>query len=354
MLVASWRELTFAQDLLKTVPAYNRYQKINRESTNVISAGPRYITWKDGGKSVEYRLDDKRYRYEIASAKKTELGTNASSERGQDQTETRGEGRRNRQDRNRPPRGGQSTSTISPDGKLKAFYRDRNVWLSDTNGDNKIAVTTDGDEKRRLKFGTASWVYGEELDQTTAIWWSTNSQKLAFYRFDESQVRDYYVLLNQTNLQDKLAVEPYTKTGATNPVVDLIIYDVSSKCTVQVDVRDGQPFDNSTIGHYIYGVAWSPDSKELLFHRTNRRQNKLELCAADADSGKCRVIVHEEWLPSWVANRPAMQFLKDDKRFIWSSERTAWRNFYLYDLSGKQLATLAHGAFEVSDVVDVN
>ena len=33
-------------------------------------------------------------------------------------------------------------------------------------------MTTDGDEKKRLKSGTGSWVYGEELSQTTAIWWS--------------------------------------------------------------------------------------------------------------------------------------------------------------------------------------
>jgi len=34
-------------------------------------------------------------------------------------------------------------------------------------------VTKDGDEKARIKYGTGSWVYGEELSQTArAIWWS--------------------------------------------------------------------------------------------------------------------------------------------------------------------------------------
>src|ERR1051326_8497573 len=94
-------------------------------------------------------------------------------------------------------------SAVSPDGKLKAIYRDHNLWLSDTNGGNEKAITTDGNEKSRIKFGNASWTYGEELDQTTAMWWSSNSQKLAFYKFDESHVPDYYVLLNQTNLQDR-------------------------------------------------------------------------------------------------------------------------------------------------------
>jgi dipeptidyl-peptidase-4 len=57
--------------------------------------------------------------------------------------------------------------------------------------DRALALSTDGSEKDRIKYGTASWVYGEELGQTTAMWWSPDSRKLAFYRFDESGVPDY-------------------------------------------------------------------------------------------------------------------------------------------------------------------
>src|SRR5262249_50049746 len=76
-----------------------------------------------------------------------------------------------------------------------------------------------------------------------------------------------------------------------------------------------------------------------------------ELAAADPESGKCRAVVREEWAASWVENRPQMLFLKDNKRFVWSSERTGWRNFYLYDLSGKLLATLTQHEFAVGQVV---
>ena len=67
----------------------------------------------------------------------------------------------------------------------------------------------------------------EELAQSTAMWWSSNSQQLAFYRFDESQVPDYYLALNQTNIQDTLHAEAYAKTGGTNPVVDLGMGEVT-------------------------------------------------------------------------------------------------------------------------------
>jgi dipeptidyl-peptidase-4 len=345
---------TPGQDRLKTMPGYQRYQRLSREITNAVKSGALSVTWKDEGKALEYQKDGKRYRYDIAARQATELGsatTNSPAPRGDRPPSER---RHETSERSRVARGRQSASAVSPNGKLKAFYRDHNLWLSDTNGTNERSVTHDGSDKARIKYGTASWVYGEEFDQTTAIWWSTNSDKVAFYRFDESQVADFYLLRSLTNIQDRLEVEAYPKAGTTNPLVDLMIYDVSTKGTVRVDVRDGKPFGDSVVGHYVYGISWTKDSKELLFHRTNRRQNILEFCAAEPDSGKCRVAVREEWPASWVDNSPAMRFLQDGRRFIWTSERTGWKNLYLYNLSGELIAQLTDHSFEVGEVVHVD
>jgi dipeptidyl-peptidase-4 len=157
--------------------------------------------------------------------------------------------------------------------------------------------------------------------------------------------------LSQTAVQSKMDVEPYPKAGTPNPIVDLFLYDLDSKNTVRVDVRDGKPFTDAVIGHYVYHVAWSPDGTELHFYRTNRRQNIMEFVAASPQTGQCRVIIREEWLPSWVMNSPPMRYLKDNKRFLWTSERTGWRNLYLYDLAGQQLATLTNHRFEVANIV---
>src|SRR5262249_9048098 len=51
---------------------------------------------------------------------------------------------------------------------------------------------------------------------------------------------------------------------------------------------------------------------------------------------------------------PPMRYLKDNRRFIWTSERTGWKNFYLYDLGGQQLATLTNHLFEVANIVRVD
>ena len=65
--------------------------------------------------------------------------------------------------------------------------------------------------------------------------------------------------------------------------------------------------------------------------------------------------MHEEWTPSWVSNRPTIQFLSDNKRFLWESERTGWRNYYLYDFStGKLLSSVTNHPFEVAGIVRVD
>lgn len=340
-----------AQDRLKLLPVYERYQKMQKERGDAIKSGELSVTWKDGGKAFEYQMEGKRYRYDIATLRATEVLSGKGTTNTTDTSTRRPPERRRRSPS--PGRGRQFTSATSPDGKFEAVYRDRNVWIKDALGTEESAITKDGSESSRVKNGTATWVYGEELAQSTAMWWSSNSQYLAFYRFDESHVPDYFLALNQTNIQDTLHQEAYPKTGSTNPVVDLFVYNKTTKATVRVDVRDGKPFVNSVIGHYVYGVSWTA-AGQLLFHRTDRLQKVMELCSADPETGKCRVIVREEWPASWVENSPEIKFLKDGRRFIWASERTGWKNYYLYDLNGACVRPLTQHGFEVSDIVFVD
>jgi dipeptidyl-peptidase-4 len=321
------------------MPGYERYQRLSEAIPQAVKRGSLRVTWQEDGKAFEYERDGKKFRYDLARRQATELApaTNAVAAPPPAPTPER------------PERGRQYTTATSPDGQWRAVHRDRNVWLSRTNGD-PVAITTDGAEPTRLKYGTANWVYGEELYQTTAMWWATNSQWLAFYRFDESAVRDYYLTLDHTQIQSRLDVEPYMKVGAPNPVVDLLVYDVTRGQTITVDVRDGQKFSDEVVGHYVYGVSWTADGTELLFHRTNRRQNILEFCAANPTTGRTRVIVREEWPASWTENLPPIRRLRDGRRFLWTSHRTGWRNLYLYDLTGALLSTVTSHAFDVADV----
>ena len=334
-----------AQDRLRTMPGFERHQKVGLQIANAVKGGTLAATWASDSRTFEYAREGKRYRYDVALKRASEIGT------------APGEGPRGRDHdgRDLPERGRQYESAVSPDKKLKAFYRARNVWISDAQGASEVQVTTDGDTATRVKYGTASWVYGEELDQRTALWWSPDSRKLAFYRFDEKGVPDYFLQLDQTKLQSVVDTEAYPKAGAPNPVVDVFIYDVETRKTVKVDVRTGEPFDNAVVGHYVYRVAWSPDGRELLFNRTNRRQNVLELASADPESGATRAVLREEWPTGWVENSPAMHFLSDGRRFVWESERNGWNNLYVHDLDGRTSYPLtSYTTADVSSIVKID
>jgi dipeptidyl-peptidase-4 len=346
-LAAGLLQITpLAQSRLQSMPGYEQFQKISTESREAVKPGALSVTWTDP-KTFEYARDGKLYRYDVSTKAATEIGVApAPAGRG-------GRGRGGGQ--GAPERGRQFESAESPDKAFRAVYRDRNVYMVDAATNAEVAVTTDGNEKDRTKNGTGSWVYGEELAQRTAMWWSPDSRKLAYYRFDESKVPDYYLQLDQTKLQSRIDVEAYPKAGVDNPIVELFVYDVAAKKSTRVDVRSGQPFQNDVVGHYVYRVTWSPDGSELLFNRTNRRQNILEFAAANPATGATRAIIREEWPTGWVENSPGITWLKDGRRFIWESERNGWNNLYLYDISGKLIRPLtSHGTFEVGGLVKVD
>jgi dipeptidyl-peptidase 4 len=342
-----------SQDRLRTMPGYEQFRKMSPQyGLNSFKSGALAVNWKNDGRAFEYSKDDKRYRYDVET-KKNEVVISDTAPAKDVPAKTPRRGRRGGGDAGAPPgqfveRGRQHTFATSKDGNRRAVHKDRNLWVGDGKGENLTQITSDGSEKDRIKYGTASWVYGEELYQTTAMWWSPDSKKLAYYRFDESKVADFYLQMDQTKYMSKPDIEAYPKVGMPNPVVDLFVYDVDSKKSTQIDVRDGKTFDDGVIGHYVYNISWSPSTKELLLNRTNRKQNIMEFTAADPETGKCRVIVREEWPRSWTDNRPAMRYLKDNNRFLWVSDRSGFKNFYLYDLSGKLHAQVTKNEFDLA------
>jgi len=228
---------------------------------------------------------------------------------------------------------------ISPNGKFVSFIRQHNLWAVSTADGKEHALTKGGTEDVRK--GELDWVYPEELDITTAYWWSPDSSSVAYLEMDQRKVSQFS-LLNFESYSGEAELERYPVPSGANPIVRVYVVSAAGGAPRRMDT-------GSEMDIYLPRVNWVPDSKHLAIQRLNREQNNLDLLLADVSNGKTSVILTEKD-PSWVNVSDDLHLLNDSKRFLWSSERTGYRHLYRYDLSGKQLAQLTKGEWEVTQV----
>ena len=348
----------WAQDRLPAMPGYAQYQAIQPKIAGSVKLGVVNASWNDPtGRTFEYTVGSRaagggtqRYRFDIARKTSTPIRRQA---RAVEAPPVAGQGR---QASDLSGRGAYARehSYLSPDGKQRAFTRGNNIYLADADGAHEVAVTTDGSIEKRIRNGVPTYVYTEELALSRAIWWSPNGGKIAYMRFDESRVPDYPLQMDQTKAYSTTRTIAYPSPGSPNPVPDLFVYDVAAGTTIKIEVRDGAAFDDAVIGHYVWNVAWSPDGAQLRLLRANRVQNTIDWAACSPTTAACRVIVRESEPQSW-ATAATPWFLADGQRFIWTSERTGWDNFYLYDLQAGLIHPITtHSGFEVANIVRID
>ena len=333
ILLATFGQVAFAQSTLRfdELPGHGRYQAMTEARRNLGGGGRvEEIRWSADGKSLVYTFQANRYQLDLTSKQPQKI------EKGQEPPLATAKPRSNgRRGGRAVERAMQRATEASPDGKWKAVYRDFNVWLEPEGKESAaIQVTQNGHERKR--FGTCCWVYGEELDQNEAMWWSPDSKKLVYYEVDETDMKDYYLTLENTASYTTVQAVRYPKAGDANPRVGLWIYDLASKESKRLE------FDGEAT-QYLYGISFAPLGDMLLVHRTNRRQDLLDLLAVDVKTGKVSVVVQEKQA-TWQANSPKMQFLEDGKRFIWETEANGWKHFQLRSLDGSLLNPLSQVA----------
>lgn len=333
----------------KSSPSYARMIEVTQKLPGALKGGEIDAVWAADGASFTYDDQGKFFRFDLASMRATPIPSSEALTTPSPERRTR----------RGPERGRQAKIAFSADGQWKAECRDRNVWVGPSNGELK-EITTEGSVPARIKCGEASWVYGEELGQREAMWWSPSGRYLAYYRFDESKVPDYYVTLNEGAIHNQLNIEAYPKPGDPNPVAKILVYDRERGETREVDSSFSAGGD-ADLSQYVFGVRWSDDGKELWFFRMNRRQDELELDAANPGTGKCRLILREKNPNGWIEEaggrlwtRPNGSFLLKDGSFLWLSSQTGFANLSRFGTSGSYLGPVTRNAFDLSRILRVD
>ena len=226
---------------------------------------------------------------------------------------------------------------FSPDGKWVSFVREANLWVVSTNGGDAKALTTGGSEE--VLKGKLDWVYPEELDCTTAYWWSPDSTKVAYYEMDERPVTRYPIM-DMSSPTGAMEYTRYPQAGEANPIVRVGVVGVGAGKTTWMDT-------GANTDVYIPRVVWRTDSKSVGIERLNRAQTELDLLFADAQSGASKTILTTTD-KYWINVGNDLYFFSDGKRFLWSDERTGYRHLYLYDVLGRLIEPLTSGDWTVS------
>ena len=218
--------------------------------------------------------------------------------------------------------------TPSPDGTKEAFTRDNDLWIRSLPDSTETRLTFDGSEL--ILNGYASWVYYEEIfgrpSRYRAFWWSPDSQRIGFYRFDNSAV-PMFPIYSPFGQDGTLTRTRYPKAGETNPSVRIGI--IEARAGAEPVWAD---FDDSP-EQYFGTPFWGADSRELYVSREPRRQSLLDLYAVSVTDGSRRQVYHEEYPDAWVDWIEGMIFTEKGLYMARSFE-TGWEQIYFLGYDG--------------------
>jgi dipeptidyl-peptidase 4 len=234
-------------------------------------------------------------------------------------------------------------ATFSPDGKIVSYIRDNNIYIKDLSTKVEKPVTTDGKHNSIIN-GAPDWLYEEEFSLLTAMQWSPDSKKLAFLRFDESEVKQFNMTKFKGNLYPENYTFKYPKAGEKNSIVSVHIYNTETSKTTKLDV-------GSETDQYIARIKWPYSSDQISIIRLNRLQNKMDILLADVYSGESRSLYSEEnkyYLPEPTDN--LITFTEDGKSFIITSEKSGYNHIYIYGIDGNLVKQLTTGNNEITKV----
>ncbi len=219
-----------------------------------------------------------------------------------------------------------------------AFVRKNNLFYKDLNSGKEIQITNDGKENEIIN-GATDWVYEEEFSIPTAFEWSPDGNRIAFLKFDESNVEEFTMTMYTGELYPGSSTFKYPKAGEDNAKVSLHIYTLKSGKTQKIDLGN-QP------DMYIPRIKWTKDPNQLIAFHMNRHQNELELISVNAKNGKTQSILKEK-NKYYIDIHDHLTFLEDGKRFVWTSEKSGYNHIYIYDFKG-QKTQITKGNFDVT------
>lgn len=229
--------------------------------------------------------------------------------------------------------------TFSPNNTKVAYVKENNIYIKDLTSGEQTQITSDGLDNHIIN-GLTDWVYEEEFAFVRAFEWSLDGEKIAFLKFDETDVPEFSMDMYGRygeDLYPSQDVFKYPKAGEKNADVSLHVYDLASQKTNAISLEAYE---------YLPRLKWTKDKDVFSVQATNRHQNELKLYFVNTQSNKAE-LVHTESDAAYVDVADDLTFL-DDNSFIWTSEKDGWKHIYHYDKNGDLINQVTKGDWEVT------
>ncbi|RYZ20459.1 MAG: S9 family peptidase [Chitinophagaceae bacterium] len=234
--------------------------------------------------------------------------------------------------------------TFSPDGSKIAYVFENNLYIYEVANGSTTQVTNDGKWNHIIN-GNCDWVYEEEFEFSRAFEWSPNSKYLAYYKFDETNVKEYQFTVYDSAYNRQYGYK-YPKAGDNNSKVQIHLYDVATRNDVRAQYEPGDI--------YIPRIKWTQDANNrLVVFWMNRHQNDLRLMLTNPTTGAATEMYREQ-NKYFVEINDNWQFLKDGRSYLFTSEMNGYTQLYRYSVDGKQKVQITKQKYDIADINGVD
>lgn len=231
----------------------------------------------------------------------------------------------------------QMYATFSPQGDKVAYVSENNLYIFDPAKNETAQVTKDG-ERNKVIYGGADWVYEEEFAFDKAFFWSPDGSMIAYYRFDEGEVKEFHMPVYNGLYPEDYRFK-YPKAGEKNSAVTIEVYNLETKTTEKLDLGEYE---------YIPRMEWTEDAEWLAIMKMPRLQNVLELVLVNTKTWETKTVL-KETSDAYIEIGNDLTFINDNAGFIWKSEKDGFNHLYYYDLFGGNEQQVTKGEWEVRD-----
>ena len=191
-------------------------------------------------------------------------------------------------------------------------------------------------------------VHRNEFGIDGGLFWSPKGNRLAFYRMDQSMVKDYPLVNTKAREAEPKPIK-YPMAGMKSHEVTVGVYDTKTNSLVYFNSRRDTTVHEREM--YLTNITWSPDEKKIFIAKVNREQDHMWLEQYDAATGHFDGVLFEETSDRYVEPCEPMYFTPKGDQFLWLSMRDGYKHLYLYNLDGSLVKQVTTGEYEVEGFI---